>query len=313
MTCYPVYIPTLNRYEHFKACVESLARCTHADKTELVVSLDFPPSEKYVEGWRKIKEYLTTLQTLGFGKVTVFEQTKNLGVNRNNQVVKDYCIAHYGAYIGSEDDNVFAPGFLDFINQAAERYWDDPRVLTVCGYTQPFVESNFVRNGGAPGGRPLPCGCGAAYLSPDHCGWGTLLWHHKDPPIEAGYADPNWPRCLLRKPWFVLKFLFMYPIGFVMFWGMVRQGLKYGDLCRTAYNFAHGTYQLRPTKSLVRNCGQDGSGLHCGVNEAAARQEISDAKTFDFGAEPPRVSHKGLFWQGWEGTRFAKFMPWLKR
>ena len=26
MTCYPVYIPTLNRYEHFRSCVESLAR-----------------------------------------------------------------------------------------------------------------------------------------------------------------------------------------------------------------------------------------------------------------------------------------------
>ena len=26
MTCYPVYIPTLNRYEHFRSCVESLER-----------------------------------------------------------------------------------------------------------------------------------------------------------------------------------------------------------------------------------------------------------------------------------------------
>lgn len=32
MTYYPVYISTLNRYERFRNCVESLARCTHADK-----------------------------------------------------------------------------------------------------------------------------------------------------------------------------------------------------------------------------------------------------------------------------------------
>ena len=26
MTCYPVYIPTLNRYENFRNCVESLEK-----------------------------------------------------------------------------------------------------------------------------------------------------------------------------------------------------------------------------------------------------------------------------------------------
>lgn len=293
MTCYPVYIPTLNRYEHFRNCVESLARCTHADKTELVVSLDYPPSEKYVEGWKKIKAYLPTLQTLGFGKVKVFEQTKNLGPTKNNQVAKDYCIAHYDAYISSEDDNVFAPCFLDFINKAIERYWDDPKVLTVCGYTQAAAED--ARQG-------------AAYLSPDHCGWGTALWHHKERPIVEGYANPSWPRCFLRRPLFVLRFLLTYPIGFVMFWKMVRAGKKYGDLCRTAYNFANRTYQLRPTKSLVRNCGQDGSGLHCVVNSAASQQKISEAETFDFGDKRPRIRTCGMFWQGMESIRLVQWL-----
>ena len=52
MTFYPVIIYTLNRYEHFRRCVESLARNTHAEQTELVIGLDYPPSEKYVEGHR---------------------------------------------------------------------------------------------------------------------------------------------------------------------------------------------------------------------------------------------------------------------
>ena len=39
---YPIVIPTLNRYEHFKKCVESLARNTHADKTELIVGVRLP-------------------------------------------------------------------------------------------------------------------------------------------------------------------------------------------------------------------------------------------------------------------------------
>ena len=48
----PVIIPTLNRYEHFRKCLESLEACTGAEKTDVYVALDFPPSEKYVEGWK---------------------------------------------------------------------------------------------------------------------------------------------------------------------------------------------------------------------------------------------------------------------
>ena len=47
---YPILIPTLDRYEHFKKCIESLAKNTHANKTELVIGLDYPPSEKYMDG-----------------------------------------------------------------------------------------------------------------------------------------------------------------------------------------------------------------------------------------------------------------------
>ena len=54
----PVWIPTLNRFEHFKRCLESLERCTGADKTDVYVGLDYPPSDKYVEGWKKIDAYL---------------------------------------------------------------------------------------------------------------------------------------------------------------------------------------------------------------------------------------------------------------
>ena len=43
----PVLIPTLNRYEHFKRCLESLERCTWAEKTDVYVALDFPPSDKF--------------------------------------------------------------------------------------------------------------------------------------------------------------------------------------------------------------------------------------------------------------------------
>lgn len=49
----PVIIPTLNRYDHFIKCLESLEKCSGAEYTEVFVALDFPPSNKYIEGWKK--------------------------------------------------------------------------------------------------------------------------------------------------------------------------------------------------------------------------------------------------------------------
>ena len=31
----PIVIPTLNRYEHFKRCLESIERCTGAEYTDV--------------------------------------------------------------------------------------------------------------------------------------------------------------------------------------------------------------------------------------------------------------------------------------
>ena len=41
MTCYPVYIPTLNRYEHFRNCVESLANGCGENREDAEMILHF--------------------------------------------------------------------------------------------------------------------------------------------------------------------------------------------------------------------------------------------------------------------------------
>lgn len=128
----PIIIPTLNRYEHFKECVESLAKNTHADKTELVIGLDYPPSEKYVDGWKKIKGYIPTIQ--GFGKITVFEHEKNLGPGENTLFIKTYALEKYGIYIFTEDDNIFSPCFLDYMDKCLELFKNDNSVMAICSY-----------------------------------------------------------------------------------------------------------------------------------------------------------------------------------
>ena len=79
----PILIPTLNRYEHLRKCLESLSRCTWAEQTDVYVSLDYPPSDqwdRYAPGWEKNREFLRSCGNLGFKNLFVIEQTENLGI-----------------------------------------------------------------------------------------------------------------------------------------------------------------------------------------------------------------------------------------
>ena len=80
----PVIIPTLNRYNHFKRCLESIEMCTGAEYTEVYVGLDYPPSEKYIEGWKKIDNYLAEKEKNNrFKRLIVFRRGHNCGVGVN--------------------------------------------------------------------------------------------------------------------------------------------------------------------------------------------------------------------------------------
>ena len=49
----PVCIPTCNRYNKLKKCIESLIANKEAKKTELYISVDYPPEERFLVDIRK--------------------------------------------------------------------------------------------------------------------------------------------------------------------------------------------------------------------------------------------------------------------
>ncbi len=266
MKYFPVIIPTLNRYTHLRNCVESLARCTHAEETELVIGLDYPPHEKYKEGYQQIKSYIPTIT--GFKKVTFFEHKENLGPNGNWAFLANYCKTNYGAYIATEDDNIFAPAFLDYINQALELFWDDERVVTVSGYNceDAYDQGEY-----------------ASYLSKDNCSWGAGYWAHKENKYIKTLNDISYFKNVVYSRKKGRQIIDIYPALYSMLYYMVQQKAHWGDVMLTTMNILEGTYQLRPALSLVRNCGYDGSGINCETDDnGLSSQKISEAALFDF-------------------------------
>ena len=261
MTYYPVIIPTLNRYDHLRQCVESLSHNTHADKTELVIGLDYPPSEKYVDGYQKIKEYIPTIS--GFKKVTVFERKENYGQDKNYEDLKSYAFANYDALIYTEDDNEFSPCFLDFMNKALERYKLDNRISSVQGYN----DSKFSEIKGPN-----------IMFAPSGGVWGVGQWRDKQSMLQTDKDFPKTVLYSLSSSWKIFKTI---PAILNMLIAMVNKCDYWDDVTYCCLNILNNRYQVKPRLSMVRNMGNDGSGLHSGIDERFINQKIETAAIFD--------------------------------
>lgn len=261
----PILIPTLNRKDHLKQCVESLAQCTHADKTELVIGLDYPPSEKYVEGWMKVKDYLPTIK--GFKKVTILERNANYGPSLNNKALREYARQFYDRYIATEDDNVFSPNFLDYMNKCLEAYKDNPKVFAVMGYNYHQIDMAGYNH--------------EYYFSHEMNAWGWGSWLNE--------------RCdtiqrTVRKPGYLVGLVKTLPVSKFLsnrtkLCNLIEDiGYEFrGDSYYTYYEWINDMYCVFPTLSMSRNMGFDGSGLHCGIvgQDDYSNQVIDTRTTFE--------------------------------
>ena len=263
-TCAPVIIPTLNRYEHFKRCFESLEKCVGAEKTDVYIGLDYPPSEKYISGWKQVDEYLHEKEKSNiFHKLVVFRREKNYGVlheNSNNAQLSEYVFKYYDRYIFSEDDNVFSPNFLVYMNTCLDYYKDDPDVFGITGYNYPL---NWKTQPGA-----------TVIKQKYHVqAWGMGVWKEKwesiIPLVTSG--------AIYDKADYVVKHQlhrYMTDADQKDYFGTVIFDIDYlkknnkfavnpTDTALTLLLSVEGKYFISPVISKVRNIGFDGSGETC--------------------------------------------------
>ena len=244
----PVVITTLNRYAHFKRCLDSLERCTGAKQTDVYVGLDFPPSEKYVEGWKKIDEYLKGKEEKnGFRNLVVRRRDHNCGVGKpgsNGSLLFGEVREVYDRYISSEDDNEFSPCFLEYINKALEKYKDDPRVMCVCGYS-PF--DDLVTDN--------------VFFARQMYAWGIGRWQSKSKEIKA-FRNLESLEKVLKDYNSAMKIYRYRPVMLSRVMDQVIKGKIFPDVCYTCFCVLNDRYCIYPSKTLVKNWGSDGSGLH---------------------------------------------------
>lgn len=250
----PVLIPTLNRYEHLHRCLESLKKCTYSEKTDVYIALDYPARKEHFEGYYKVKEILNKIKkTHNFNQFIIIEREYNFGFGEKgnlitliNQVKKSY-----DYYIVSEDDNVFAPAFLDYINNALSRFYYNNKITSISGFLLSSQYNNKYH----------------LLKTIDNSAWGSAYWVYKNKTIQK-YLNREYALKVLLSISKSLKIYITYPALLEMLILMLQKKNIWGDTLRTTYNILNGTYQLRPSISLVKNCGHDGSGINCQIDNS---------------------------------------------
>ena len=130
----PIVVTACSRYKLLKDCLESLASCKLADKSELFIAVDYPWDSKYVGEYNKILEYLRS-ELSGFLKVNLIVRDKNVGYIKNMQDVFNRVFEKYDRLIYTEDDNTFSKCFLEYENTCLEYFKNDMRISCVTGFT----------------------------------------------------------------------------------------------------------------------------------------------------------------------------------
>lgn len=254
----PVFIPTLNRFTHLKRCVQSLSDCTYADKTDLYIALDYPSNDSHWDGYKKIENYVDKI--VGFSNVIIMKREKNYGAVRNFFESLSELFEKHDRIIFTEDDNVFAPSFLKFVNEGLIVYENRRDIFSISGYNNPYSMPDWYKND--------------VYLRIyGFTAWGVGIWRHKWNQVEWSLDSYN--KMLNKKENIkIIKRNFKRHLP-----GLIKirdTGVILGDTFLLVYLIDKNMSSIYPVKTRVRNTGHDGSGLHGGYSKLYFNQKTYD-------------------------------------
>ncbi len=272
----PVIIPTLNRVTHLKRCVESLKRNPGSEKTDLHISVDYPPNEKYVDGYENVKNYVKTID--GFNKVKIYTQDHNLGPAGNWVFLKNIIFDGYETFIESEDDNEFSPNFLSYINKGLELFKDDRSVSALCASNDDLIHNRYR----------------SSYFKLTwHNARGVGTWVDSEKRITQNivedlmktiYNDPSYQKKIREYNGILYQAVSLFLTDEIPVMKDKMGKAIPIDYTRSLYNILNDTYCICPIITQSRNWGYDGSGANSEKDDNYDPRDvvIDDRTDFEF-------------------------------
>ena len=238
----PVALFVYNRLEHPKKVIESLLKNPEAKDTDLYV---FSDGGKYLDDIPVIKDLRHFLKTVrGFNSVKVIERKTNYGLAINLIDGISAVLEEHENCIVLEDDIVVAPNFLAFMNQALNTYKNNKQIFTIQSTT---------------GNSKLPGDC--CCRKHPNC-WGWAIWKDRwslyERNVAQAFVDINADNMNLRTQ--------INNNNSVNICWQIDANLKSERNTWGVYlnyiSFKYDFLNVYPKYQLIKNIGQDGTGVH---------------------------------------------------
>jgi hypothetical protein len=247
-TCAPIALFVYKRPEHANRTIEALARNSLAERSELVIFSDGPKTPADIAKVEEVRAMAAGVK--GFATVQLVAAQANQGLARSIIGGVTRLTEERGRVIVVEDDLETSPHFLGYMNDALERYADQPRVAAVSGYHPPMDVA-------------LP----ETFFQRDAECWGWATWQRSWSKFETDGA-----KLLSALKQRDLLYYFdqngTYPYA-DMLRGQIAGANDSWAVRWRAHVILNDLLSLYPGRSLTRNIGNDGSGTHSGAAETA--------------------------------------------
>lgn len=243
----PIVLTVYNRPWHTEKTLRALKANDLADQSILYIYSDGPKPLASPVDIEKIENVRQIAKSEKWCKeVHVIESSSNMGLV--NSFVKGVTeiVNRYGKVIVLEDDQITSKGFLKYVNEALELYKNDQQVMHISAYMYP---------------AKFKCKETTFFLNIQSCpGWGTWkrAWDHYNHDAADHLKYFSQSKKLKKK--FDIE-------GHAYFFAQLQKNVE-----TTNFSFAvrwyasclrSGGLSLFPAKSLVKNIGMDGTGVHC--------------------------------------------------
>jgi len=240
----PIIIFAFNRVDTLRNTVSSLLNNEEAKESELFVYVDGPRKQKpgEAEKVKTVQEFVKTIN--GFKNVTYSFSEENKGLGTSIIAGVTEVINRYGRAIVLEDDLVFSSNFLAFMNDGLNRYENEQKVFSICGYT------NKVK---VPKGYDHD-----AYFCTRSSSWGWGTWADRWNTVDWELKDWSRYKKMGRafNRWGGSDCFRM--LRSVKECGATSWAIRFGF-----FQFLQDKLSLFPIESKVRNDGFDGAGTNC--------------------------------------------------
>lgn len=238
----PIAVFAYNRPDHLAETLAALKLNPEAERSKMIIFCDGAKTEADICATKNVRAVAKNIT--GFKSLEVIERSGNLGLANSIITGVTQLTSEFDGIVVMEDDIVVSSTFLKFMNDGYNMYKDHPNVCSIHGYTYPvdikLPETFFLKGA-------------------DCWGWTTWksAWNHFNP-NSAQLLKSIKSKNLTYD--FDVKGAYPYVN---MLQNQIDGKINSWAIRWRASAFLDNMYTLYPGKSLARNIGFDGSGIHC--------------------------------------------------